>query len=122
MYPDRPESLAWLPSKLFDRNVSAGGFTELAEVYLNFGIWGALFVPGIISYIIGWSFKLFMRNKYSLYYAIPFFSILAVYFRGNLYQTFAFYKAFVTGVILYVIILFVRSMFKKLNLKRSVNS
>ena len=96
MYPNRPESLAWLPEKILGRGSTNGGYTELAELFLNFGIWGALFVPGIISYYIGCSMKLFVLNEYYLVYSIPFFSILSVYFIGNLYQTFAFYKALVT--------------------------
>jgi hypothetical protein len=110
MYPDRPESLAWLPNKIFGDQTSAGGYTELAEVFLNFGIWGGLIIPGIISYYIGYSMKLFVLNKYSLFYAIPFFSILSVYFRGNLYQTFVFYKALISCYVFYMIIKFFNSL------------
>ena len=113
LYPSRPESLAWLPGKLLGEGVAAGGFTELAEIYLNFGIFGALFIPGIISFFIGYFFKLFINNKNSLIHAIPLFAILSVYLRGNLYQTFTFYKSIVAAFIIFIIIIFIDILFKK---------
>ena len=52
IYPDRPETLANL-TKYWFGDYHGGGFNEIGEIYLNFGIYGFLIVPGIISYIIG---------------------------------------------------------------------
>ena len=101
MYPNRPEDLAWI----FVNNgfTSGGGFFELAEAYLNFGLLGAFIVPFIISFVFSSSFKIFVLNKYSIFHSILLFSLLSGFMRGVLYQTFTFYKAIVTGFILYFI-------------------
>lgn len=101
MYPNRPEDLAWI----FVNNgfTSGGGYFELAEAYLNFGLLGAFIVPFIISFVFSSSFKIFVLNKYSIFHSILLFSLLSGFMRGVLYQTFTFYKAIVTGFILYFI-------------------
>jgi len=105
LYPDRPESLAWI----FVNHgfTSGGGFFELAEAYLNFGVMGAFIVPFVISFLLGCAYKLFVNNKYSIFYSILLFSFLSGFMRGVLYQSFSFYKAIVTGFIIYTILYFI---------------
>jgi oligosaccharide repeat unit polymerase len=109
LYPDRPKSLAWI----FKEHglSSGGGFFELAEAYLNFGILGIFIVPLIISFIIAYAYKKFYYNRYSLKNSILFFSIIAVFMRGTLYQTFTFFKGVITGYILYLIIYIIYGLF-----------
>lgn len=101
LYPGRPEDLAWI----FVNHglTSGGGYFELAEAYLNFGVLGAFIVPFIISFVLSSSFKMFVLNKYSIFHSILLFSLLSGFMRGVLYQTFTFYKAVVTGFIIYFI-------------------
>lgn len=105
LYPDRPEALAWI----FVNNgfTSGGGFFELAEAYLNFGVVGVFIVPFFISFLLGYAYKLFVNNKYSIYYSILLFSFLSGFMRGLLYQSFTFYKATVTGFIIYMVLYFI---------------
>jgi hypothetical protein len=107
IYPDRPKTLGWLSKDLYGGSGAGGGFNEMAEAFLNFGIFGALIVPAVISFLLSYSFRQFMINRYNVLRSIVFISMLSVFFRGLLYQTFAFYKTFVTALILYVIVLFV---------------
>ncbi len=110
VYPDRPKSLAWLSDDLYGGGGAGGGFNEMAEAYLNFGIFGALIVPAVISFLLSCSLRQFMVNRYNILRSLAFISMLAVFFRGMLYQTFAFYKTFVTALILYGIFLFVHQV------------
>ncbi|MGA1847654.1 O-antigen polymerase [Deferribacter abyssi] len=95
LYPDRPQDLAWI----FVNNgfTSGGGFFELAEAYLNFGVIGLFIVPFVVSFLLGYSYRLFVINRYSIVHAILLFSFLSGFMRGVLYQTFTFYKSIVTG-------------------------
>lgn len=120
LYPNRPVDLAWIfKSKGY---TSGGGFFELAEAYLNFGIVGCFIIPAIISFIYLYSFKLFLSNPLSIKKSILFFSILAGLYRGLLYQTFTFYKATITGLILMfiigIIIHFIR-IYSRINMRES---
>jgi len=117
LYPNRPQSLAWI----FDNHgmTSGGGFFELAEAYLNFGVFGIFLVPFFISFILSYSFKIFSTNKYSLKHSIVFFSIVAVFMRGELYQTFTFYKGIITGLILYYSIYVLYGLFHLKNFRRA---
>lgn len=101
LYPDRPQDLAWIFAN--HGLTSGGGYFELAEAYLNFGVLGAFIVPFIISFLLSSSFKMFVLNKYSIFHSILLFSLLSGFMRGVLYQTFTFYKAVVTGFIIYFI-------------------
>lgn len=98
MYPGRPIDYAWIFEK-YDL-LAAGGFFELAEAYMNLGLWGALIFPGIISYLLAKSF-FYTLHRQTVFSYFLLFSFLGVFFRGTWYQTFAFYKAFTTIVILY---------------------
>lgn len=100
IYPDRPESLAFFSSWIYTDS-SGGGMNEMGEIYLNFGIYGSLLVPGIISFIIGWSYKRHRMNPTNLWVSLPFIAIISVYTRGLLYQTFDGFKAWITALILY---------------------
>jgi hypothetical protein len=100
IYPDRPESLAWFSVWVYDDS-SGGGMNEMGEIYLNFGIYGSLFVPGIISYIIGWAYKRHLTNPLNIWHSLPFIGLIAVYTRGLLYQTFDSFKAWITVLVLY---------------------
>lgn len=113
LFPERPQSLAWLPDKWFGSGTTAGGYLELSEAYLNFGFVGALIVPFLVSFVLSYAYNLFKHNRYSLFHSVLFFSILCVYLRGNLYQTFVFYKAFISGVVIYLLILCVRFCARK---------
>lgn len=101
LYPDRPRDYAWI---FFDFGMSSGGgFFELAEAYLNFGIVGALVMPFVLSFIIGVIYnKAFFQQKLIDYFFM--FGFLAIWLRGSWYQTFAFYKAWLTSIILYALV------------------
>lgn len=98
IYPDRPVDYAWI---FQDYNlVSAGGFHELAEAYLNFGVAGAFIVPLILSFLISkayWGACVYQTiGRYFLL-----FSFIGIWMRGTWYQIFAFYKTFITAVVLF---------------------
>lgn len=116
IYPDRPETLANLIQYWFDDN-HGGGFNEIAEIYLNFGIYGFLILPGIISYIIGYSYNRHLSNPYNIRESIFFIAIISVYVRFLLYQTFAGFKSLVTALFLYfsiyIFYILVLSFFKR---------
>lgn len=121
LYPDRPKDLAWI----FENNgfTSGGGFFELAEAYLNFGIFGVFIIPFIISFLFSISYKMFILNKYSLFHSILLFSLLSGFMRGLLYQTFTFYKSIITGIIIYLILfsfLAFLKFYKKSNLGNKI--
>ena len=75
------------------------GRVEMAEIYLNFGIYGSIFMPGIISYIIGYSYKKHLHNPANLFNSLLFVAILSAYLRFLLYQTFAGFKSYITILI-----------------------
>lgn len=113
LYPDRPVSLAWVSAELYGGSGAGGGFNEMAESYINFGVLGSLIIPGVISFILSYSLRQFMINQYNIMRSLVFFSMLAVFFRGLLYESFTFYKVFVTAVIIYGVVLFVHEIFLK---------
>jgi len=106
IYPDRPKSLSWLSDDLYGGGGAGGGFNEMAESYLNFGVFGSLIIPGLISFFLSYSFKQFLVNRYNVFRSLLFLSFLSVYFRGMLYQTFSLYKTLVTALILYGVLFF----------------
>lgn len=110
LYPSRPTDYAWI----FDKyNLqTGGGFFELAEVYMNFGIIGALFIPGFISYLIAKSYY-FAFNRQTLFSYFMLFSFLSIFLRGSWYQTFAFYRSFLVSIFLFSIIFICCTLFKK---------
>ncbi len=110
IYPDRPEGFALKFEKL--GFTSGGGFFELAEAYLNFGALGAFIVPFSISLIISYAYKQFTTNMYSLKHSILFFSIIASYIRGLMYQNFVLYKSILTGFIIYLSLYVIYSIIK----------
>lgn len=101
LYPDRPKDYAWIFADY--GFTSGGGFFEIGEAYLNFGVLGAFVAPFILSFIIGVAYnKAFFQQSLTGYFFL--FSFLAIWLRGSWYQTFAFYKAFLTAFILYFFI------------------
>jgi hypothetical protein len=104
LYPNRPIDYAWMFENF--GLIAGGGFFELAEVYMNFGIIGALFMPGIISYFIAKSFFYVLIRQTMLSYFIL-FGFLSVFLRGTWYQTFAFFRAFQVCLLLYFFYLFI---------------
>lgn len=98
MYPGRPPDLAWM----FEAYgyAAAGGFFELAEAYLNFGIFGCLLIPFCISFFIASCYRKALLGRF--FWFILLISLLSVFFRGAWYQSFAYYKASLTGIVLYV--------------------
>lgn len=99
LYPNRPADYAWL----FENYglISGGGFFELAEVYMNFGLLGALFVPGIISFAMAKAY-LYALHRQTPFSYFTLFAFLAIFLRGTWYQTFAFFRAFLVCVVVYV--------------------
>lgn len=90
LYPGRPQDYALI---FKDWNLSSGGgFFELAEAYINFGVLGAIVVPFAISFFISRVFYSFLNGR-SLLSCFALFGIMSVFLRGALYQTFAFYRA-----------------------------
>ena len=111
LYPDRPRDLAWI---FHDNNfTSGGGFFELSEAFYNFGFLGAAIVPFFISFTLSFGLKLYRNNTYSLLYFITLAGFTSSLLRGALYQNFAYYKSFVTVVILYLIILLISDVLKR---------
>ena len=99
LYPERPRDLAWI---FPDYGYSAiGGFFELAEAFYSFGLLGCFFIPFIISFIISRSYSKAMRGSFLWLFICA--GIWAATFRGGWYQTFAYYKSILTGIILYLI-------------------
>jgi hypothetical protein len=104
LFPDRPKSLAFI---FRDAGFTmGGGFFELAEAYMNFGIFGVVFMPFIISVLISYALKKFFSDRYSLKSSILLFAIMACLIRGFLYQSFVMYKSIVTAVIILLILSF----------------
>lgn len=100
LYPNRPADYAWI---FLDWKLSAGGgFFELAEAYYNFGIVGVIVVPMGISFVIARVFSRYVREA-GMLNSFLLFGILSVFLRGALYQTFAFYKAIIAGLVLMLI-------------------
>jgi hypothetical protein len=98
LYPDRPVDYAWMFQEY--GLLSGGGFFELAEVYMNFGLLGALILPGIISFLIAKSYYYaFYRQSMLSYFLL--FSFLTIFLRGTWYQTFAFFRAYLVCMLLY---------------------
>ncbi|MDO8500596.1 MAG: hypothetical protein Q7S20_02015 [Gemmatimonadaceae bacterium] len=107
IYPNRPRDLAWM---FQDLGYSAiGGMFELAEAFFNFGLIGCLLVPFCISYAIGVTYRKALRGQLLWFFILA--SVLAETFRGGWYQTFAFYKGAVTGIVLYFAFVFVANSF-----------
>lgn len=98
LYPDRPRDYAWMFQDY--GLVACGGFHELAEAYLNFGVAGVFFVPLILSFLISkayWGACVYQTAwRYFLL-----FSFIGIWMRGTWYQIFAFYKTFLTAIILF---------------------
>jgi hypothetical protein len=98
LYPARPVDYAWM---FQDYGLLAGGgFFELAEVYMNFGLLGALILPGIISFLMAKSYYYAYYRQTMLSYFLL-FSFLTIFLRGTWYQTFAFFRAFLVCMLLY---------------------
>ncbi len=115
LYPNRPIDYAWMFDK-FDLQ-TVGGFFELAEAYLNFGFFGALLVPGLISYLMAKSYSNAFRTQSLLSYLIL-FTFLSAFLRGTWYQTFAFYKTFLVCMIVYFFVkaIYISLRFNKLKI------
>lgn len=99
LYPNRPESY----SLMFEEYglESGGGFFELAEVYMNFGLFGALIIPGFISYLMAKSYYYaFYQQTMWSYFLL--FSFLSLFLRGTWYQTFSFFRGFTVILVLYL--------------------
>lgn len=109
VYPGRPADYA-LMFEEYDLS-AGGGFFELAEVYMNFGIAGALIIPGFVSFLMGRAYYYAMNRQTMLGYFLL-FSFLTIFFRGTWYQTFAFFKAFLVCMLAYVIYVFVVQMLR----------
>lgn len=108
LYPERPQDLAYI---FQDYGLSSGGgFFELAEAYLNFGILGAALVPLLISLAISCAYA-YAKKGANLYRFFALTSLLCVWLRGAWYQTFAYYKSFISATILFLIISFIYALY-----------
>ena len=110
IYDDRPKALAWLFSEY--KLLSGGGFFELGEAYLNFGLVGAFFLPMIFSFTLGQITNQFMYRPTYLNFLI-FSGILSVFLRGHWYQTFAFFRAFTVVIILFFVFRFLQRALRR---------
>jgi len=108
IYPGRPPDY----SSMFENYgyAAIGGFFELAEAYLNFGLMGCLFVPLIISFLLSRVYQNAFRG--GLFWFLILTAILSVFFRGAWYQSFAFYKSLFTGIGVYLFVMAVISFFR----------
>jgi len=97
IYPGRPPDL----SGMFDDYGygAAGGFFELAEAYLNFGTFGCLLIPFCISFFIATCYRKALLGRFFWFFLL--IALLSVFFRGAWYQSFAFYKSCLSGIVLY---------------------
>lgn len=104
MYPDRPKDLSYIFEEYGYESI--GGFFELSEAYLSFGLLGVVVVPALITSL----FKRVLDSSISGSFVnfILLISVLSVFMRGAWYQTFAYYKAVISGLIIYGILLFVK--------------
>jgi len=98
LYPDRPKDYATIFANY--GLSSGGGFFELAEAYLNFGIFGAFIVPMVITFLISFLYFRLKRGG-GLFYIFALSSLLCIWMRGAWYQTFAYYKSFIAAALLY---------------------
>ena len=114
LYPDRPKDL----SSIFEDYgyISIGGFFEIAEAYLSFGLLGVFMIPLLISYLLAKIYSKAITG--SLFFYIQLLAFLSVFMRGAWYQTFAYYKAFITGLIIYMAIVILIKLLN--NLKPSL--
>jgi hypothetical protein len=114
MFPTRPTDYSWIYQDY--GLITGGGFFELAEVYMNFGLFGALILPGLISFLLAKSYFFAMKSQSMLSYFLL-FSFLSVFLRGTWYQTFAFYRAFLVCILFYLIIVFCKEFIFSKNKK-----
>lgn len=99
IYASRPPDLSMMFEKYGYESI--GGFFELAEAYLNFGIFGCLIIPFIISFVLAKVYRRVLCGSW--FYLFLLSAMLSVFFRGAWYQTFAFYKSLLTGFILFIV-------------------
>ena len=95
LYPDRPLSFS---INNINGQVMTGSLFELAEAYANFGVWGCLIVPGLLTYLGALANReAIKRGTFMsyLWYGI----VLAIVLRGTWYQNFSFYKAPVSWLV-----------------------
>jgi hypothetical protein len=101
LYPDRPRDL----SSIFEiySYASMGGFFELAEAYLNFGVVGVFLVPFFLSWLIAYIYKQSIRGHNFSFFLL--LGLISVFPRGAWYQSFAYYKSLLTGALIFLIYL-----------------
>lgn len=108
VYPDRPRDPSWM---FADFGLSSvGGYFELGEAYLNLGYLGCIVVPFVVSFVISKAYRLAFQGK--TMYIFILFALISVFFRGGWYQSFAFFKALFTGLILYFIFVVITGLTK----------
>lgn len=114
LYPNRPQDM----SAIFTQHgyASVGGFFELAEAYINFGIVGVLVVPFAISWVFSYVYRRSMGGNLLSYYLL--LGLLSVFFRGAWYQTFAYYKGLVTAVVIFMLVMFLVLLFGSIRTSR----
>lgn len=119
LYPDRPQDYAWMFQDY--GLVACGGFHELAEAYLNFGIAGAFFVPLVLSFLISKAYwGACMYQTVWRYFLL--FSFVGIWMRGTWYQIFAFYKTFITAIILFCVYWAILSLVRSMKVRKIQNT
>ena len=100
VYPERPDDI----SSIFAENglVSGGGSFELGEAFLTMGLIGVVLVPLVISGVFAFLLQRLKKLPHSLVLFVLLASMLAVFSRGGWYQSFAYFKSYVTGLIILV--------------------
>ncbi len=95
LYSDRPLGFS---INNINGQVMTGSLFELAEAYANFGVWGCLIIPGLLTYLGAMANReAIKRGTFMsyLWYGIA----LAIVIRGTWYQNFSFYKAPVSWLV-----------------------
>lgn len=101
LYLDRPLGFS---INNINGQVMTGSLFELAEAYANFGVWGCLVIPGLLTYLGAIANReAIKRGTFMsyLWYGIA----LAIVIQGTWYQNFSFYKAPVSWLVVEVGIL-----------------
>ena len=100
LYPDRPKSYALMFESLGLR--TGGGFFELAEAYMNFGLVGCFIFPLLISFFISRVFSNALIKQDFFSYAML-IGMLSVFFRATWYQSFGFYRGATISITIYLV-------------------
>ncbi|MGL0957076.1 O-antigen polysaccharide polymerase Wzy [Vibrio vulnificus] len=87
--PEELEGKMYIGSQV----MAQGGIFELSEAYWNFGFLGVIFIPFVITYLLGFLLKLSHKYKaYALLFLLFFLALGLSSLRGVWYQNFAYVR------------------------------